>query len=361
MNMMDVTREVIYQTARKTSAGKGIDEHWTPVLPEALNCAANEISLVLNRAHVNPLMEEDAARYAQTLPPRDISNLDNGTLSLHYYTRFWLMGMSKEPLFHTLVDQSYGVKRNTRSTDHWVRPSLIWLPRFKAIMPHVRHSLVERYKHYFFAERCYSELLSRGRKNPYMRHTFIQLTDDPDLYHLRKEGSEWLHEASRRIAASVGAQPEVGEEVKQDRLVELLPLPLHRQIQGAGSTGIEIKHRVYDIQHRKGGQHKPIYLDDLDDRLINNMPNTSTIHSHEGTDVERLLECLQSCQAKIEKVLSKGKPKLGKRRFKVMEMLTHTSCQKMIAKALNVSEGTITGDIKIIKKARDRIKEILYD
>ena len=359
MNMMDVTREVIYQSARKTSAGKGIDGHWTPVLPEALNCAANEITLVLNRAHVNPLMEEDAARYAQTLPPRDISNLDDGTLSLHYYTRFWLMGMSKEPLFHTLVDQSYGVKRNTRPTDHWVRPSLIWLPRFEAIMPHVRRSLVDRYKHYFFAERCYSELLSRGRKNPYMRHTFIQLTDDPDLYQLRNEGSAWLHAASRRIATDVGAQPEVGEDAKNDWLEKLLPLPLHRQIQKLRATRKSIEERTIDLQHRKGGQHKPIYLDDLDDRLINNMPNTSTIDSHEGIDVEALLGGLQSCRAEIEKLLSKGNPKRGKRRFRVLEMLAHTSCQQTVAKALNVSEATITGDIKIIKKARYRIQDIL--
>lgn len=354
MNMMDVTREVIYQCARKTSAGKGIDEHWTHVLPEALNCAANEIFLVLNRAHVNPLMEEDAARYAQTLPPRDISNLDDGTLSLHYYTRFWLMGMSKEPLFHALVDQSYGVKRNTRPTDHWVRPSLIWLPRFEAIMPHVRRSLVDRYKHYFFAERCYSELLSRGRKNPYMRHTFIQLTKDSDLYQLRNEGSAWLHAASRRIATDVGAQPEVGEDAKNDWLEKLLPLPLHRQIQKLRATRKSIEERTIDLQFRKGGKYEHV---PFDEDLTNTMPDELTTDSHEGIGVEKL----RACRLRLEKLLSKGKPKLGKRRFKVMEMLTHTSCQKMIAEALNVSEGTITGDIQIIKKARDRIKEILYD
>ena len=354
MNMMDVTREVIYQSARKTSAGKGIDEHWTPVLPEALNCAANEIFLVLNRTHVNPLMEEDAARYAQTLPPRDISNLDDGTLSLHYYTRFWLMGMSKEPLFHTLVDQSYGVKRNTRPNDHWVRPSLIWLPRFEAIMPHVRRSLVDRYKHYFFAERCYSELLSRGRKNPYMRHTFIQLTDDPDLYHLRKEGSEWLCEASRRIANDVGAPPEVGEDAKQDWLAKLCPKSLHLQIQDLRATRKAIEGRTIDLHYRKGGNYEHV---PFDEDLTNTMPAESTTDSHEGIGVEKL----RAGQSQLEKILSKGKPKLGKRRFKVMEMMTQTPCQKMIAKALNVSEGTITGDLKIIKKSRDRIKEILYD
>ena len=355
MTMMDVTMDVIYQRARETSEGEGIDEHWKSVLPEAIHCVDNEIFLVLHRAHVNPLMEQDAALYAQTLPPRDISNLHDGTLSLHYYTRLWLMGMSKKPLYQTLVDQSYGVISNTRDAGRWVKPSLLWLPIPAGFHRQIYDSLVERYKHYFFAEHCYAELVHRGRRNPYMKHTFIQLTDDPDLYHLRSEGSQWLHDASRRIAASVGAPPEVGEDAKQDWLAELLPLPLHRQIQNAGATGVEIKHRAYDIQYRKGGQHKPTYLADEPNEPL----DESTIEADDGIDVEALLQRLQSRRAKIQKVLSKGKPKIGKRRFKVLEMMAHTSCQKTIAKELKISESTITRDIQIIEQSGRQIQEVL--
>ena len=354
MTMMDVTIGVIYQCARETSPGEGIDEHWRSVLPEAIHCVDNEIFLVLHRAEVNQLMEQDAARYAQTLPPRDISNLDDGTLALHYYTRFWLMGMSKEPLYQALVDQSYGVVSNTRYAGRWAKPSFIWLPIPAGFHSQIYDSLVERYKHYFFAERCYAELLHRARKNPYMKHTFIHLTDDPDLSQLRNQGSAWLREASRRIATDVGAQPEVGEDAKQDWLAKLCPLSLHQQIQKLRTTRKSIEERAIDLHYRKGGKYEHV---SFDEDLANTIPDESPTDSPEGIGIEKL----QSCRFRLEKLLSKGKPKLGKRRYKVLEMLTHTSCQKTIAKKLNVSEGTITNDMQTIKKNRGRIKEILYD
>ena len=352
MTMMDVTIGVIYQRARETSPGEGIDEHWRSVLPEAIHCVENEIFLVLHRAEVNQLMEQDAARYAQTLPPRDISNLDDGTLTLHYYTRFWLMGMSKEPLYQVLVDQSYGVVSNTRDAGRWAKPSFIWLPIPAGFHRQIYDSLVERYKHYFFAERCYAELLHRARKNPYMKHTFIHLTDDPDLSQLRNQGSAWLREASRRIATDVGAQPEVGEDAKQDWLAKLCPLSLHRQIQNLRATRKAIEDRTIDLHYRKGGKYEQV---PFDEDLANTIPAESPTDSPEGIDLENL----RAHQSKLEKLLSKGEPKRGKRRFRVLEMLVHTSCQQTIAKQLNVCEATITGDIKIIKKARYRIQDLL--
>ena len=354
MTMMDVTTEVLYQRARETSEGEAIDKHWKSVLPEAINCVDNEIFLVLHRAEVNPLIEQDAARYAQTLPPRDISNLDNGTLCLHYYTRVWLMGMSKKPLYHTLVDHSYGVRSNTRDASRWVKPSCIWLPVPAGFHGQIYNSLVKRYKHLNFAQHCYAELLHRARKNSYMKHTFIQLTDDPDLSHLRNQGSAWFHAEGRRIAINVGAQPEVGEDACQDWLVKLLPLPLHRQIQNLRATRKAIENRTIDLHYRKGGKYEQV---PFDEDLTNTIPAESPTDSPEGIDVEKL----RAHRFKLEKLLSKGKPKLGKRRFKVLEMLAHTSCQKTIAKKLNISESTITRDIQIIEKAGGRIREVLYD
>ena len=360
MNMLEVTIDVIHQRARETSAGEGIDNHWEPVLPEAIHCAANEIFLVLHRVHVNPLMEQKASLFAQNLPPRDIGNLDDGTLALHYYNRVWLLGMSRECLFQTLVDQSYGVNSNTTDANRWVRPSLIWVPHLHVIGPQICRSLVERYKHYFFAERCYAELLRRARKNPYMKHTFIQLTDAPDLYRLRNKGSEWLREASRRIATSVGAPAEVGEEVKQDWLAKLVPLPLHMQIQKARATRIEIEHRAYDNHHRKGGQYEHI---SFDDDLANTMPDESEDRSNEELIAEEYSQRLLECQTQIEAILSRGGPEQGKRRFKVILLiarkphLTSSEIAKRLKKSeptLKISQPTICRDRKIINENKDR-------
>ena len=353
MTMMDVTIDVLYQRARETSEGEGIDKHWKSVLPEAIHCVDNEIFLVLHRAEVNPLLEQEAARYVQTLPSRDIRNLDDGTLALHYYTRVWLMGMSRKPLYHTLVDQSYGVSSNTKSTGRWVKPSRIWLPIPAEFHSQIYGSLVKRYKHLYFAQHCYTELIRRARKNPYMKHTFIQLTDDPDLSPLRNQGSAWLHVESQRIAIDVGAPPELGEDAKQDWLAKLCLQSLHQQIQNLRATRKAIEERTIDLHYRKGGKYEQV---PFDEDLTNTIPAESPKDSHEGIGIEKL----RACQPQLEKVLGKGKTKLGKRRFKVMEMLAQAFRQKTIAKALSVSEGTITADIQIIEEAGFRIQDILY-
>ena len=356
MDLMKETINVMQHIARKYSEGGEIDKYWKAILPEVYGIANNEIFLTLHRGYINEPMKQSAFRFAQTIPPRNINNLDFAALMLHSETRHMWLGISEDSTFQSIVDENHDVIYNTPDPTRWVKPSLIWVPHFDEIVGQIYHSLVKRYEQYFFAQRCYAELVRRGRENPYVKHTFIQLTKSPDLYRERKEGSEWLHEASRRIATSVGAQPEVGEDVKQDWLAELLPLPLHRQIQKVRSTGIEIKHRAYDIHHRKDGQYRPIHLDD---GLIKTTPDKSTIGSHEGMNVKELIQRLPACRSQVEKVLSKGKPKLGKRRVKVMEMLAHTSCQKSIAKQLNISESTITRDIQIIEKSGRQIQEVL--
>ena len=137
---------------------------------------------------------------------------------------------------------------------------------------------------------------------------------------------------------NVDIEIDVREDSIHDCLRKMLELPPHIQVQRSGAILKAIRDRVIDMM-RKGGQYENV---PFDDERANAMSDESTIGSHEGIDVKALLGGLHSCRAEIEKLLSKGKPKLGKRRFKVMEMLTHTSCQKTIAKALNVSEGTIT-------------------
>ena len=351
MNFLEANITIMLQIAKERSEGEDIDKYWRSVLPEALEFAANEIFLTLHRPYSNQPMKKEAAQAAQNLPSREIGNLDYGTMWLHCFTREWWLNMSHDPEFQALVDENHGVIYDTSDPTRWVKPSLIWVPHFDGMVRQIFLSLVERYKQYCFVQRCWDKLIRDARRNEYAKCTFIQLSDSHGLRREQKEAIQWLSNQSRDIA------PDFGEDALQKWLEKLLTLPPHIQIQKCGVTGKAIRDGAKDMRD-KGGQHNPIHLDD---GLINNIPDKSTIDSDEDIDVEVLLPRLQGRRSQIEKILSKGKPKLGKRRFKVMEMLTHTSCQKTIAQALKVSEGTITGDMQIIKKARDRIKEILYD
>lgn len=367
MNMLDVTIDVIYQRARETSAGDGIDEHWKRVLPEAIHCAANEIFLVLHRAHVNPLMEQNAALFAQTLPPRDIDNFDNATLMLHCFTREWLLRMSKEYLFPILVDESYGVDSNTTDADRWVRPSLIWVPDTHVIAPQIHCALVERYNHYSFLQRCYAEIVRRGREHEYIKYTFILLDDFPGMHREQDEAMRRLCDHSRRIATDVGADPDLGQDALHNHLKTLLAEPLHRQIKRCGATGKAIHDGVIDMHYRKGGRYEHVHFDD---DLINTMPDESEDTTTEELIVEEYGQRLLECQLQIEAILSRGSAELGKRRFKVMQLLAHTPhlTSSEIAKKLKkseptmkVSEPTISRDRKVIKQNKDRINAVLQN
>ena len=351
MNFLEANLTIMLQIARERSEGEDIDKYWDRVLPEALEFAANEIFLTLHRSYINQPMKKEAAQAAQVLPSREIGNLDYATMWLHCFTREWWLNMSHDEQFQALVDQNHGVIYDTTDPTRWVKPSLIWIPHFDGMIRQIFLSLVERYKQYSFARRCWTEMISRAQKNEYLKCTFIQLSDSHGLRREQNEAIQWLFSQSMNIDA------DVGEDALQNWLEKLVALPPHMQIQRAGATQAAIQHGAIDIR-RKGGQHKPIHLDK---ELINTTPDKSTIGPAEDIEVEGLLPRLQSRRSQIEKILSKGKPKLGKRRFKVLEMLAHTSCQKTIAKKLNISESTITRDIQIIEKAGGRIREVLYD
>ena len=361
MNMREVMINTIYRYARETSAGEEVDEYWECVLPEAFACITNEIFLTLHRVHINELMKQRAALFAQTAPPRDISNLENATLMLHYFTRMWLVGKHENRVFQTLVDQSYGVISNTRDAARWVKPSLIWVPHFGVITAQIHDSLVEHYKHYFFGQRCRAEIVRRGRQDEYIKRTFILLSDLEDMRREQDEAIHWLRNNSRRIATIMGAAPDVGEDVLQDRFQKLLSLPLHLQIQKCGATGRAIRDGVIDI-HRKGGQYEHV---PFDDELADAMPDKSAQDLSERMFADEIPQRLLECQTQIEEILSPGRPekrKQGQRRFKVMQLLAHTPTltSSAIANQLRTSEPTICRDRKVIEQSRDRIKEILH-
>ena len=356
MDFMETTIDIMYRLARKHSPRGVVDKYWKRILPEALDIAANEIFLALHRVYINESIKQSAFSLAQTAPPRDISKLDDGTLALHSITRQVWLGISETSDFQSLVDKNHGVIYNTADPVRWVKPARIWLPHFSGIITKIYRSLVERYKHYFFAERCYAELVRRGRQNPYMKHTFIQLTDDPDLYQERNEGSACFREASRRIATSVGAQPELGEDAGQDWLAELSGRPLHQQIQMIGATRIAIERDIIDMQ-RKGGRYEHTHFDD---ELTESVPDESAKDPNEGILTDEYYQRLLECRPQIEAILSQRSPEVGQRRFQVLMLMLTQTRQNKIAEQLNTDAPIITKDKQVIRQSWKQIQEVLY-
>ena len=365
MNFMEANIHAIEQVAKESSAGENIDKHWKHILPEVIDFAGNEIFLILYRAYINVLMKQNAARFAQTFPPRDIGNLNNAELWLHTFTRQWQLTLSEDRGFQALVDQHQRVIYNTTDPVVWVKPSRIWLPHFAELDKKIYLSLVERYKQFFFARRCWTELMHRARQDPYIKHTFMLVVNPTrlrqDFYRERTEANQWLCNASRRIATNAGIDPAVGEDAQQDWLEKLFPLPLHEQIEKARATGKAIRQGAIDMQ-RKGGQYEHV---PFDDHLTNTMPDGSTKDPSAGMIADEIPQRLLECQPQIEGILSQGRPekrKQGKRRFKVMQLLVYTPTltSSAIANQLRTSEPTICRDRKVIEQSRDRIKEILH-
>lgn len=356
MTLIEAHTYAMQEAIKDLLPGRKLDEHWERVLPEALDFAKHEIFLTLHRLYINDSMEQNAARIAQTIPPREIDEIDNATLMVHSIARMYLLRTSNNPDFHALVDDHRTVIYNTTDPVVFVKPSRIWLPHSNGLARQIFRSLVERYKQIFFAQRCYQRCVDRfiqlAQKNKYIKPTFILLSDSHGMHQEQRKALRWLSATSRSIASSIGIDRNTGEDALQNHLTKLLALPLHIQMKKCGATGKAIHDGLIDMSNRKGGKYEHV---SFDEDLTNTMPAESTTDSHEGISVEKL----RACRSQLEKVLSKGKTKLGKRRFKVMEMLAQAYCQKTIAKALNVSEGTITGDIQIIKKARFRIQGIL--
>ena len=356
MTLIEAHTYAIQEAIKDLLPGRKLDEHWKRVLPEALDFAKHEIFLTLHRLYINELMEQNAARIAQTIPPREIDEINDATLMVHSIARMYLLRTSNNPDFHALVDDHRTVIYDTTDPVVFVKPSRIWLPHSNGLARQIFRSLVERYKQIFFAQRCYQRCVDRfmqlAQKNKYIKPTFILLSDSHGMHQEQRKALHWLSATSRSIASNIGMDRDTGEDALQNHLTKLLALPLHIQMKKCGVTGKAIHDGLIDMYDRKGGKYEHV---PFDEDLTNAMPDESTTDFPEGIDVEKL----RTHRFKLQKLLSKGKTKRGKRRFKVMNMWALSSSQKAIAQELNVSEATITGDIKIIKKDRYKIQDIL--
>lgn len=354
MTLMEATSYIIYQHAKETSAGKDIDEYWERVLPEALNFAENEIFLTFHRGYIDEPIKQKAARLAQTISPRDVGNLDNATLMLHCFIREWWLRMGENREFQTLVDQIYGVAYDTTKPICWRKRSHIRIPQIDGIARQISLSLIERYKQVFFAQRCCTEIRRRGQQNPYMKNTFVLLTDFQALRREQIASHQWLRDKSRIIA------PDVGEDSLQNWLEKLLQLSPHLQIQKVGATRKAIHDGACDIR-RKGGQYEHV---PFDEDLTNPFPGGSAEAPDEELIADEYPKRLVECQPELEALLSDGRtdnPKQGERRFKILQLLARTPDlhSSTIATQLKTSPATICRDRKVIDRNKDRIQEIL--
>ena len=371
MNFIEANMYAIQQAIRDVLPGNKLDEHWERVLPEALDFAKNEIFLTLHRLYINESMKQNAARIAQTIPPRDIGDKDDATLMVHCIARMYLLRMSNNTEFQTLVDQSRSIIYDTTDSVVLVKPSRIWLPHSDRLARQLFLSLVERYKQVFFAQRCYqhcvNELMRLAQKNQYIKPTFILLSDTHGMHREQKEALHLLRNVSSSIAASIGLDRDVAEDVLQDYLKKILALPLHLQMKRCGATGKAIKDGVIDIK-RQASRYEHVYLNDerhSPDELLN--PNTDELIEAPSDRMiaDEIPQRVLERQTQIEEILSQGRPekrKQGERRFKVIQLLAHTPnlTSSAIANQLRTSEPTISRDRRFIEQNRDRIEQILY-
>jgi hypothetical protein len=355
MNLMQMVTDTLTRIAEDHSKGRQIDKHWKSVLPEVQDIIQHEIFLTIHRQYINEPMKCRAAEIAQTIQPRDISDLDDATLVLHCSTRRVWLGIGDEPEFQAIVDSK--VKGLIYSPDPicWVNPYGVWLPLSEGTARQIESSLIERYKQGCFAQHCWTELLRRNPRNEAQKYAFTLLTDCDEFHHERNESDQWLRKESRRI------DPDVGEDAMHDWLDKLLDLPLHIQMTKSGATLKAIRDRSIDMR-RKGGGYEHVALDEFADTI----PDQSL----EAPDQELLdneyIENLLANRKQIEEILTRKtararKAKIGKRRFEVLQMLAHTPdlTSSELANLFGMSEQTIGRDRVVIGESWPQIRKVL--
>ena len=371
MNLIEETIESMRQLAEMNSSGEGIDEHWEAVLPEMYDIMANEIFLTLHRHNIDESMKRWAAQVAQNLQPSDVSEIDVAKLFLHCLVRGTLLGIADNPEFQNSVDGGVsGVIHPAQGSIlnpmgiGWARSARLWLPLSEEVFVRIAGALVERFKQSFFAEHCRHELTRRLKGKKINKDMFALLTDSDVITQSDRE------EAYQRISnvsemATKGLQGIDFRDPMHDWWTKLATLPRHTQLLKLGATPDAIRQRAIDIQ-RKGGKSKLVSLD-ADEELTNTIPDESLEPNDNGIIRDELRQLLSANQQKIEEILSLESPKkrqseIGKRRFKVMQMLEHerdlTSTE--IANQLNVGNQTIGRDRDVIRRCKARIREVIY-
>ena len=352
MNLIEASIDITQRIAEENSEGEGIDSYWQSVLPEIQNICANEIFLTQHRSDINEPMKHRALQIAQKAPLREVGSLDDAELVIYcwMYKTWW--GISDDPAFQAFVDNNVRGFIHLPNRTYWVNPSGILLPISEEIARQIHFSLIERYKQVRFAEHCWDELMHSIQGSKVKQRMSILLTCSKEFPVEQNEVYQWIRDKSRRIAS------DVGEDAMQDCLEKLSRLPLHIRTQKLGVILKAISQGASDIRC-KGGKYKPTSLEEEPEEAI---LDRSTKDSNGGmiTD-EEFSERFLTNREKVEDILSEGDVQLGKRRFKVLQMLVDapTLTSTKIAKKLGVSKQTIGRDREVIKQSYIEIQEIL--
>jgi hypothetical protein len=297
-------------------------------------------------------MRHWAARIAQTVPPRDVGDLDDATLVLNYLVRRMLLSFANNPEYQAIVDNNVGELIFEPNRICWVNSAAgVWLPLSEGTARQIHFSLIERYKQAYFAQHCWAELERRNPRDEVEKYTFVLLTNFDEFRQQREEADQWLRDKSRCI------DPDVGEDAMHDWLEKLLGFPVHIQIKKIGATRKAIRDRSIDMR-RKGGKYEHVALDASINPIIDQSLEAPDKEIIDDEYIQRFL----ANQQQIEEILGGDSVAIGKRRFKVMQMLTHTPNlnSSQIAKQLRVSKQTIGRDRNAIKQNWKRIQEILH-
>lgn len=371
MNLIEVGIEGMRQLAENDSAGEGIDEHWEAVLPETYDIMANEIFLALHGRFINGSMVRQAYEIARSLPLRDVSDIDDAELFLHCLVRGTWLGIAENSEFQAHVNSNVnGVIHTAQGTIPnpqrigWARSSRLWLPLSEEYFVQIVGALAERFKQHLFAEHCWHELTRRHVGKDVNKYMYALLTDSEVITEEdRMEAYQWLAKLSSNV--TTGLDGIDSSDAMHDWLTKMSGLPPHTQLQKIGATPIAIHQHAID-KLRKGGKYEHVSFEEMEE-FADAIPDESLDAPNNETISDEFLQLLIANQKKVEEILSRESPekrraKIGKRRFKVMQMLAHeldlTSVD--IAARLKASEQTIGRDREKIKESRPLILEAIY-
>ena len=371
MNLIEEGINCMRQIAENDTVGEGIDEHWEAVLPETYDIMANEIFLTIHRRYISDSMKCWAAKVAQTLPSQDFGNIDDAKLYLHYLARSMWLGIAENPEFQAYVDGNVkGVFHTVRGIMYkpgligWAKSSRLWLPIPDQKLVQIAGALVERFKQFLFADDCWNQLTCNHVGKDVNKYMFALLTNSDVITQSdREEAYQGISDISTKATEGLeGIDP---RDPMHDWLAKLSALPRHTQLMKIGATRKAIHDRAKDIQ-RKGGKYEHVSFEG-DGEYADIIPDDSIVAPEFGIMGDEFLQLLLANQEKIEGLLSQDSPekrraKIGKRRFKVIQMLVHepdlTSAE--IAKRLKVGNQTIGRDRDLLRRCRTRIREVIY-
>ena len=371
MNLIEVSIEGMRQLAKNDSAGEGIDEHWEAVLPETYDIMANEIFLALYGRFINEPMRRQAAQAARNLPLRDVNDINDAKLYLHCLVRGTWLGIADDPEFQAYVDSNvngvihtaHGIILEPQRIG-WAKSSLLWLPLSEEDFVRIVGALAERFRQYLFSEHCWHELTSRHVGKEVDKDMFALLTDSEIVTQKhRDEAYQRLSELSSKATNGLaGIDPHDILHVWWEILKNRSP---HVQIQKLGVTPKAFHDLGIDMQ-RKGGKHEHVSLEERE-KLTDTIPDESLKSPIKELMDNEFPQRFSANRHKIEEILSRESPKkrrakIGKRRFKVMEMLTQTPTPTPaeIARQLQSSDQTIARDIAVIQQSWDLIQEVIH-